>query len=196
MPYRAARKETTLSLVEILHTCHFRDSPGRVRAETENAGINIRDRVASTDASAPLSTDRRRGCKVSLPTSVPLPVPGRCVGARPRPYGTIHPRRWRPKVATAPRPAHATCDTARHDGPRRPEHPAPRSTQISTQCCQLSVILPAPPHLPVLPHSAITGVAAEIRSSPVLHRKDSSVSRLMRGLIGIQADERTHRYPG
>ena len=187
MPYRAARKETTLSLVEILHTCHFRDSPGRVRAETENAGINIRDRVASTDASAPLSTDRRRGCKVSLPTSVPLPVPGRCVGARPRPYGTIHPRRWRPKVATAPRPAHATCDTARHDGPRRPEYPAPRSTQISTQCCQLSAILPAPPTptgpTPFCNHWCRSRDSLEPRAPP-------------QGLIGIQADERTHRYPG
>ena len=153
-------------------------------------GINIRDRQTGS----PRCSHRHHTRRVqSLSPFRPAAAPGRCVGARPRPC-TIHPRRW---PRSAPRPARTRRailrDTTDHADPNIQRHARPRSQRSAASSLQPSL---PPPHLPVLPHSAITDFAAEIRSSPVLHRKGSSVSKLMRGLIGIQADERTHRYPG
>jgi len=108
--------------------------------KTRTFRINIRDGQTGSRASLLASAPHQEG-------AIPLPLPSRSRTGALRGCASATVYHTPPQVATlgATAGAHATCDTARHDGPRRPEHPASRSTQISTQCCQLSATLPAPP---------------------------------------------------
>ena len=199
--YRAARKETTrpLSLGETRRdfTLVTSETARGVCAKPKTPELTF---VTGSPPRTHRHHRRRQEGAKSLSPDPPLPSRYPYRGAawvrvrdRTVPYTPEDgARRWPRRHGRRTRRA-ILRDTTDHADPNIQRHARPRSRRSAASSLQSSL---PPPHLPVLPHSAITGVAAEIRSSPVLHRKDSSVSRLMRGLIGIQADERTHRYPG